>query len=236
VTMTANAAGNQITDSFEPKLVFRFDEVHFSLSTPEGQDDPLSLSKQSSADNSNSEANTLSLLGWKPTVGSIRVIALLGLAISLSGLLIIGSRIFASTRQSQETLIRLRYGGLLVNIYERDIVPASMLIDVTTIDELAKLAERHNTVILHMTLNFLHCYLVQCNGLTYRYVFSAGKRGSVEIEPPRTQIINYTTNMNENSMAEIEPSQDELVGYVVNKSRVAKTEITDTVILKKISL
>jgi hypothetical protein len=42
--------------------------------------------------------------------------------------------------------------------------------------------------------------------------------------------------MNKNSMAEIEPSQDELVGYVVNKSRVAKTEITDTVILKKISL
>jgi signal peptidase I len=236
LAMTANAAGNQITDSFEPKLVFRFDEVHFSLSTPEGQEDPLSLSQQSSANNSNSEANTLSLLGWEPTIGLIRVIALLGLAISLSGLLLIGSRIFATTRQSQETMIRLRYGGLLVNVYERDLAPASMLIDVTTIDELAKLAERHNTVILHMTLNFLHCYLVQCNGLTYRYVFSAGKRGSVEIEPPRRQIINYATDMNEKSLAEVEPSQDELVGYVVNKSRVAKTEITDTVILKKISL
>jgi hypothetical protein len=236
VAMTANAAGNQITDSFEPRLVFRFDEVHFSLSTPEGQDDPLSLSTQSSADNSNLEANTLSLAGWKPTIGSIRVIALLGLALSLSGLLMIGSRIFATTRQNQETLIRLRYGGLLVNVYERDLAPASMLIDVTTIDELAKLAERHNTVILHMTLNFIHCYLVQCNGLTYRYVFSAGKRGSVEIEPPRKQVITYMTEINENNMAEIEPSQDQLVGYVVNKSRVAKTEVTDTVILKKISL
>ncbi len=236
VVMTANAQGNQIADSFEPKLVFRFDEVHFSLTTPKGQDDPLYLSKQSSVGNSTLEPNTASLLGWELTIGTIRVNALLGLALSLGGLLIVGSRIFMMTRQSQETLIRLRYGGLLVNVYERNLESTSMLIDVTTIDELAKLAERHNTMILHMTLNFLHCYFVQCNGLTYRYVFSAGKRGVAEIEAPRQQIINYVTDVNEKSIVEVEPDEEDLFGYVINKSRTARTEVTDTVVLRKVRL
>jgi signal peptidase I len=236
VDVSANVAGNQITDSFAPRLVFQFDEVHFSLSALKGQVDPLRLSKESSMNNPMTEVNTLTIWGWTPTIGSIRVSALLGLALSISGLLLIGARILVTMQHSQEALIRLRYGGLMVNVYERDIAPSSTLIDVTTIDELAKLAERHNTVILHMTLNFLHCYLVQCNGLTYRYVFSAGQRGVVEIEPPRQQIINYTTNINKMSMVEVEPNEDEFLGYVVNQSRVAKTEVTDTVILRKISL
>ena len=236
VVMTANAEGNQIADSFEPRLVFRFDEVHFSLSTPNGQDDPLYLSKQSSANNSNLEANTLSLLGWEPAILTLRVIALLGLVLSLSGLLIVGLRIFATSQQDQEAFIRLRYGGLLVNVYERNLEPASMLIDVTTIDELAKLAERHNTVILHMTLNFLHCYMVQCNGITYRYVFSTGKRGVAEIEPPHTQIISYMTDLNGNSMVEVEQVEDELFGYAISKTRNANAEATDAVILRKIRL
>ena len=234
--MTANADGNQITDSFEPKLVFQFDEVHFSLSTPKGQDDPLRLSKQSSANNSNLEANTLSIVGWNPTIQTVRVIALLGLALSLSGLLMIGFRIFTMAQQSQEALIRLRYGALLVNVYEREFEPGSRLIDVTTIDELAKLAERHNTVMLHMTINFLHYYVVQCNGVTYRYVFSAGKRGVAEIEPARQEIVDYPININEKDIVEANPRKDELFGYVVNISRIAKAEVEETVILGKIRL
>jgi hypothetical protein len=236
IVMTAHAGGNQIADSFEPKLVFKFDEVHFSLSAPKGQDNPLHLSKQNSAGNSALETNTASLLGWELTIGTIRVITLLGLALSLGGLLAVGSRIFAMARQSEEGLIRLKYGALLVNIYERDFVPAAILIDVTAIDELAKLAERHNTVILRMTLNFLHYYLVQCNGITYRYVFSAGKKGVPEIEPPRKPIVTYIADINESRRVEVEPNEDDLFEYVINKSRTEKAEGTDTVVLKKVRL
>jgi signal peptidase I len=234
VFLTANAMGNQIVDAFEPKLVFRFDEVHFSLSVPRGQEDPLYSSTQSSADNANLEPNTLSLLGWKPRIGTIRVIALLGLAISLSGLVVVGLRIFGAARKSQEALIRLKYGGLLVNVYERNLAPESMLVDVTNIDELAKLAERHNTVILHMALNFIHYYMVQCNGLTYRYVFSSGRRGVAEIEPSSQQVINYGNT--ENDMGELELNEDGLLSYVINENRTTKIEVTDTVVLKKIRL
>ena len=236
VVMTANASGIQITDSFEPKLAFRFDDVHFSLATPKGQDDPLFLSKQSSAENVNMEVNTLSLPGWEPTIGMIRMIGLLGLALSASGLTVAGFRMFVTAKQSQEALIRLRYGTLLVNVYERNLAPATSFIDVTTIGELAKLAERHNTVILHMAVNSMHCYLVQCNGITYRYVFSAGRRGTAEMEPPHQQVLNYVTDMNQNKVVEMELNEDELFGYVIDKNRPTRTDITDSVILKKIKI
>jgi signal peptidase I len=234
IFLTANAMDNQIVDSFEPRLVFRFDEVHFSLSVPKGQEDPLYSSRQSLAESANLEPNTLRLFGWEPRIRTIRLIALLGLALSLGGLVIVASRIFGTAKQNQEALIRLKYGGLLVNVYERNLAPANMLIDVTNIDELAKLAERHNTVILHMALNFIHYYMVQCNGLTYRYVFSAGRKGVAEIEPAHQQVINYGSD--ENDLAVPELGEEDVFSYVINNNRTTKTEVTDTVILKKIRL
>lgn len=232
--ITAQAEGNQIRDSFEPALVFQFDEVHFSLSTLKGQDDPLHMSKLSSADNFNLEPNVLSIMSWKLPIGSIRLFALLGLIASSGVLAFIGWHIFRTARQNQEELIRLRYGSLLVNVYERDLMPASAFIDVTAIEELAKLAERHNTVILHMTLNFLHCYLVQCNGITYRYVFSSGKRGVAEIEPTRTEIVEYTIEARDTNVVKL--NEDGLFGYVINKSRMTNSKREETVIMRKIRL
>jgi hypothetical protein len=44
------------------------------------------------------------------------------------------------------------------------------LIDVTAIADLARLAERQNCMILHMTRGRLHLYFVQSEGTTYRFV------------------------------------------------------------------
>ncbi|MBK9928023.1 MAG: signal peptidase I [Anaerolineales bacterium] len=240
VKITANAAGTQITDSFDPKLVFRFDDVHFFLFTPKGQDDPLNFSQQSSAQNPNVAASTISILGWEPTVSKVRTIALFGLAVSMSGIILLGLQAFATAQHSQEEWIKLRYNALLVNVYERDIQPASTLIDVTTIDELAKLADRHNTVILHMTLNFLHCYLVQGNGVTYRFVFSAGKSSAPLIEPPRREMVNYATDIKRMNIVEAQPVDDTRIRYAVNnnvyRNNDGYSEPIKTVIMRKIKI
>ncbi|MFZ1041111.1 MAG: hypothetical protein WCA79_08655 [Anaerolineales bacterium] len=67
----------------------------------------------------------------------------------------------------------MRYGTLLMDVCERSLGTALPVIDVISIDDLAKLAERQNTMILHMKLDFVHCYLVQSDGAIYRYVFNA---------------------------------------------------------------
>jgi hypothetical protein len=236
VKMAASADGNQIADSFEPKLVFRFDEVHFFLSTPNGQDDPLNFSQPGSAQNLNLEANTFSILGWEPTVSKVRMIGLFGLVVSMSGVILLGLQAFATAQNSQQDWIQLRYNALLVNVYERDIQPASTLIDVTTIDELAKLAERHNTVILHMTLNFLHCYLVQGNGITYRFVLSDGKRSAPVIASPRRETMNYPVNIQQMNIVETQPADNERVRYVVSNNDYGYSEPVQTVVMRKIKL
>ena len=236
VEMTANANGTQIADSFEPKLVFRFDEVHFFLSTPKGQDDPLSFSQQSSVQSLDTQANTFSILGWEPTVLKIRTIAIFGLVVSMSGLFILGFKAFATAQHSQEAWIQLKYNALLVNVYERDIQPASTMIDVTTIDELAKLAERHNTVILHMTLNFLHFYLVQSNGVTYRFLFSESKRNTPVIEPPRRNLMEYVSDVEPVKIMEAQPADSELIRYVINKSNITHTKTEETIVMGRVKL
>jgi hypothetical protein len=87
VAMTANVAEQSINDSLDSNLVFRFDKVHFYLAENPGQD-PLRASKESLA--SSTEANTLSLLGWKPTVLTIRAIALIGLGLFGTGCVFAG--------------------------------------------------------------------------------------------------------------------------------------------------
>ena len=42
--------------------------------------------------------------------------------------------------------------------------------------------------------------------------------------------------MNPNKVVEIELNEDELFGYVIDKNKPARTDITDSVILKKIKI
>jgi hypothetical protein len=64
---------------------------------------------------------------------------MLGLGLSLSGLVIMGLSIFNTARQSEEALIRLRYGSRLMDVYERSLDASMPVIDVTSIDDLAKM-------------------------------------------------------------------------------------------------
>lgn len=175
-------AGRPMNDTFAAALVFNFDKVHFYLASDDPQADSLRSVKQGLAGSANAQVNTFSILGLNPSVRSIRVMAILGFGFSLMGLFSIGMRLYRTAQQSQDALIRLKYGGMLVEVFEQNLAPASSIVDVTTMDNLAKLAERHGAMILHMSRNFLHYYLVQASGITYRYVITVGKRGSVENE------------------------------------------------------
>ncbi|MBM3181823.1 MAG: signal peptidase I [Chloroflexi bacterium] len=205
IAFTANASGQVITGAFDPTLAFNFDKVHLYLASKNAERDPMHITEQGVADSSKIKANTLPILGWEPMVGFIRVFALLGLGISLSGLVIMGLFVFNTASQSEEALIRLRYGSMLVDVYERSLDVTLPMIDVTSIDDLAKMAERQNTMIMHMTLNFLHYYLVQSNGTTYRYVISAGKKGIVENDPDRDELLQTSADTEEDKFPAAKP-------------------------------
>lgn len=258
--ITGIIAGNQISDTFDPSLVFEFDKVHFYLNIEDTQTDPLHSVKQGMAGSSDLQTNTFSILGLEPTVRSIRLISLLFLGFSLTGLVITGLYVYKKTGQSQDARIRLRYGAMLVDIYEQNLKPSSSVFDVTTIDDLARLAERHGTMILHMKLYFLHFYLVQSNEITYRYVISTGKEGLVETEPvhnktPEQMIghdenkaVNFDAvrrdevvhqiNSHKNKYIDAKPFREETVEYVINTGKIGFVmhESESAKILRRIKL
>ncbi|MEW6400851.1 MAG: DUF5305 family protein, partial [Chloroflexota bacterium] len=228
VAFTTSVAGQTIGDIFTPALTFKLDKVHLYLANQNAEVDPLHTSKQGLAGSTHVQTNTLPLLGWEPTVQSVRVVSLLGLAFSLIALAVVGLYVYNTARESQEARIRLRYGTLLMDVYERSLDATLPMIDVASIDDLAKMAERQNTMILHMTLNFLHYYLVQSNGAVYRYVVTSGKRALAEPEMARQEILAYP----------VSGPEHEVSGYVVDASSLnpVNNQFVETEILKKIRL
>jgi hypothetical protein len=64
----------------------------------------------------------------------------------------------------------MKYGSLIVDIKSGSIKDSSQMIDITSIDDLAKLAERYNVMILHNVQGDTHTYYVQGDEITYRYL------------------------------------------------------------------
>lgn len=183
VSFAATADGNFVSDSFSQVLPFKYDKVQVYLAENDSQVDPLHSTKQGLVESSVLEPNTISFLGLTVSVGTVRLISLFGFSAALIGLGGIGIGLYRAASQSQEGLTQLKYGSMLLDVVEQNLAPTSSIIDVASVDDLARLAERHGTMILHTTRNFLQFYFVQVNGATYRYVFSTGRKGIEEPDP-----------------------------------------------------
>ena len=220
LAVAAKTEGQDLYDSFDSKLIFKFDKVHFYLAN-NGNDgtDPLQSSKNGLLANSNTQENTFSFLGFDLNVLGIRILGIGGLILSLISLLILGWYVFDAAQRNPETLIRIKYGALIMDVYDRGFENISSVIEVTAIEDLAKLAERQNAMILHMTRDFLHYYFVQSDGTTYRYVSSENHNRQTNqkarSEMPQINILPGEVNQSlENSTAQTtknEPLQTNLI-------------------------
>jgi len=181
VTISGKVAGRELQDTFEPRLVFRFDQLHFFLAREDPQVDPLSPSNTGLLKGFLTEENTFSLLGKEFKVAGMRTYALIGLGFSLAGILFLELFIIIMARRSQESFVRMKYGSMLIDVHDRGLATPSQVIDVITIDDLAKLAERYNSTILHETRHPIHYYLVPGDGITYRYAVSEGRGGLLAV-------------------------------------------------------
>jgi len=80
-------------------------------------------------------------------------------------------------------------------------------------------------MILHMVINFLHYYLVQNNGTTYRYVVSTGKTGIIASDLDSDEFLKTTTYIEKNELPAVEPLQHTIQRHMpavntINNSRL----------------
>ncbi|MBI5953842.1 MAG: signal peptidase I [Chloroflexi bacterium] len=186
-SVTAKADGNPIYDSFTSSLVFEFDKVHFYLAGKNNESDPLQSSKSGKAASANVQPNSFRFLGLEWNVFGLRVLSLGGLGLSLLCLLIFGWYVLQATKRDPQFVIQVKHSSLLMDIYEYDFEKNQPLVEAASIDALAKLAERQNSVILHMTRDRLHYYFVKSDGTTYYYMENE-KRNTETNHAKRTEM------------------------------------------------
>jgi hypothetical protein len=112
------------------------------------------------------------LFGTEFAVPALRLMAVIGLIGSLIGLGALGIRLQNLSQSEPAQYVRTRYSSLMIDIQNADVIETSTLVDVSSIDDLAKLAERFNAMVLHAEFNQSHAYYVQDEGTTYRFVMS----------------------------------------------------------------
>jgi len=122
-----------------------------------------------------------------------------------------------------------------MDIQERVIEPLTPAIELRKIEDLVKIAERQNTMILHMTLDLVDYYLVQANGMTYRYVVSNDKPDTLEAaEPAHKELIHYVLDNRAKTIIDVEPRREVILRDPFNAEcdKTPRTEPADKVMLR----
>ncbi|MGH3103507.1 MAG: signal peptidase I, partial [Gaiellaceae bacterium] len=168
ISLDGTIGGQPIRDTFAPSLALRLDSSKLRIDTasPAG-DAATSLRRSESGSGTRLEPNRLTLLFVKVDVATARMLALLG---GLLALLAGAAAALGRTgRGSDEpSLIAARYGSWLIDIAPRRRAGEAVL-EVTTMDGLVRLAERYERMILHELHEGVHSYLVEEDGIVYRY-------------------------------------------------------------------
>jgi signal peptidase I, bacterial type/signal peptidase I, archaeal type len=173
ISLKGNIDGQGFNSLFEPKISFQFDSLHFYLiSTDATQPDPLTTTQTSSIPNMLMVENTVKLFGLPFTVRGLRSVGEIGLEVALFSLFDLGLYFYFISKHNPERMIRIKYSGLLIDVKDRAVETFSPVINVASIDDLAKLAERGNVMIIHLAAREAHSshyYLVQVDGTNYCY-------------------------------------------------------------------
>lgn len=188
VVLGGELGGQPVDDSFSPRLDFWLDSVQMQLQTPvtasgsdatslggtdEAATNPLTPSEDGSAASSAMERNELSIFGFEIGVVMARVVALLGLAASVVGLLRFGIPMLRARKSADEpTRILAKHGASLVSV-SGDISDRGREdeteITLATFDDLVKVSERADQSILHHENGPAHDYYILDSDTVYHY-------------------------------------------------------------------
>ena len=170
IQVTGDVSGLSLESAFDPSLSFYYDRVHFYLIQEDAETNPLNPTASGAIGGQRQAANTVLLFGAELAVPAMRWFAVIGLAGSLAGLFLLGARVQSLSRRDPNAYIRARYESLLVDVRESGMADRVHAVDVASVEDLAKLAEKFNTIVLHTEVNGSHLYTVRAEGTVYRFV------------------------------------------------------------------
>ena len=175
VELEGTLSGRPLSESFTPSLRFLLDPLQIQLLS-QGQPAPGAAPSNSLIPSSGSSVSvdsdvprTFSFAGVSVGLLPLRVGALALAGCALLGLLVLEISGFRARRRGEAAMIEARFGKWLIPVHTDTLPSLNRFVEVESFDSLVRLAEHYGHVILHEEHQGAHAYLVEENGVTYRY-------------------------------------------------------------------
>jgi len=170
VSVSGTVAGQAMQDTFAPRLKFEVDALELQVKGDNPSDaDPLAPTKPGTLKRSHGEPNTIALLGLKLAVMPVRWLASALAAALIAGALVVARSIALGKLADEPARIKGQYGALLIAVHDSELVIADRVVEVARFEDLARLAERDERMILYERRGPEHHYVVQIAGVNYHY-------------------------------------------------------------------
>lgn len=150
--------------TFKPGLTFVLSPLKLELAAG-----PSSLTvAESTSTPDEIGAPTLNLIGQHIAISTLRTTSAV---LALGGLLALGAIMVLPRlgRNDEHTAIQRQYAALLLQVEPIPSPATRPVVDVVDFPTLARLAERYGLLILHWTRSNIETFIVQDDGITYRY-------------------------------------------------------------------
>ena len=167
VDLGGRLAGVDVSGRFAPALKFRLDRL--TLTLDQSSSDRLAPVRTRSAQAHLLRPGAFSALGAEIRVTALRRITLAAGLVLLLVFLVIAILRAKALRRGESFRIDARYGHLLVPVSPSASEALGPLVDVATMEGLARLGEPGNRPILHSERLGTHSYFVEDGGVVYRY-------------------------------------------------------------------
>lgn len=166
VSIEGRLKGQEIVEEFSPALAFNLGPLQMELAKSE-----LEPVQTGQIEYEEEKANSISipLVNLPLEVGRARQIAVAVVALSLGGLLIFGWMMRRVNLQDEAARIQFKYGRLLVPARTRGFGQTGELVEMASIDHLARVARQEGRIILHQAQGPAHHYWVKYESTTYHY-------------------------------------------------------------------
>jgi signal peptidase I len=175
------AIGGQAVDKvFSSQLDFVFDGLKFGIDQGSGlagaTHSATHVMTIGTGDVQKKQSLDLKIV--KMSVSSARTVALVGIVLALLVFVAVSSIAYRRRTADEPAIIERLYSHLLLPV--SNLPQVDHVVDVDNMDALATLADRYDRSILHYHEGAEHTYLLQDEGVVYRYLVSENGRVSVE--------------------------------------------------------
>jgi signal peptidase I len=161
--------GSPLRTSFAPRLDFSMDELQLlpTLTGSNGKPTVLHPSLTGSVDARTSRPRLLDLRVLHPRVSTARALAGLGLLASLLALLGCQHLLLRRPKLDEAARIEARYSHLIVPVAR--VRASADAVEVASMEELVRIAERYDRLILHDQSQLGHVYWIPEDGVDYLF-------------------------------------------------------------------